>query len=320
MDSVVSEKIKVGVVGVGYLGEHHARLYASLPGVELVGIHDTRPERAREIAAKYNTRVFDDWRDLAEAVRAVSVAVPTRSHHEIAGNLLARGIDVLVEKPIATTLSEADDLIREAAVRGAILQVGHSERFNAGVEAVGHLVENPRFIEIHRLGRFSERGTDVNVVLDLMIHDIDIVLSLARSPVVEIRALGVQVLSPHLDIANARIEFQSGCVADLTASRISMDKLRKIRIFQPNAYITLDYDRQQLGVFRRIMEESGPRVVLEEIPVEKREPLRAELEGFVVSVRERTPPRVRGEEGREALRIALAVHEAAERGLQRGTD
>ena len=308
----MTDKIKIGVVGVGYLGEHHARIYASLPQVDLVGVLDSDPARAGEIAQKYGTRVFSDWKDLAGAVQAVSVAVPTVAHHEVAGNFLSSGKDVLVEKPISTSLKEADDLIREAGMRGLILQVGHSERFNAGVEAVAKLVDGPRFIEIHRMGRFSDRGIDVNVILDLMIHDIDIVLSLANSPVTEVRAVGVGVLSSHMDIANARLEFGNGCVANLTASRISMDKLRKIRIFQTDAYITLDYDKQQLGVFRKVSDGSGTRIALQEVPVEKKEPLRGELEDFIASIGGRNRPRVSGEEGRAALRVALAVQEAAE--------
>jgi predicted dehydrogenase len=312
MSMSTAVRVKVGVIGVGYLGEHHARLYASMPHVELVGVYDLNGSRAAEIASKYGTRPFDDWTVLADGVQALSVAVPTVFHHQVAGALLARGKDVLVEKPMTPTLKEADDLIQEAERQGRILQVGHSERFNGGVEAVAALADHPRFIEIHRLGRFSERGTDVDVVLDLMIHDIDIVLSLARSPVREIRAIGVSVLTPRLDIANTRMEFENGCVANITASRVSMDRLRKIRIFQRDAYITLDYDKQQLGVFRK----RGDRIDLEEIPIEKKEPLRAELEDFVRAVATRGRPRVSGYEGREAIRVALAVQEAAVRAAQ----
>jgi predicted dehydrogenase len=306
--------IRIGVIGVGYLGEHHARIYSLLPGAELVGIFDTRSDRAAEIASRYGTKAYSSWEELADSVDALSVVVPTIHHRKVALDLLRKGKDLLVEKPLTLNLAEADELIDAAAKQGAILQVGHSERFNAGVEAISERVDHPRFVEIHRMGPFSERGTDVNVILDLMIHDIDILLSLVRSPVTEVRAIGVGVLSNHMDIANTRVEFENGCVANLTASRVSMDRIRKIRIFQPDAYFTLDYDKQQLGVFRKI----GERISLEEVPIEKKEPLRFELDDFVRVVRERGRPRVSGEEGREALRLALAVQEAAEKTRARG--
>lgn len=308
----MNDPIPVGVIGVGYLGEHHARIYASMPGVKLVGVVDAQWSRAEEIARKYGTAPYKSWEGLADSAQAFSIVVPTVHHHDVTRKCLSRGKDVLVEKPLTPLLEEADELIKMARDKGLILQVGHLERFNAGVEAITAIAHEPRFVEIHRMGRFSERGLDVDVILDLMIHDIDIVLSLVRSPVTEIRAVGVGVLSDHLDIANARIEFQNGCVANLTASRVSMDKLRKIRIFQPDTYITLDYEKQQLGVFRKVADA----IHLEEIPVEKKEPLRSELEDFVHSVRKRERPRVTGEDGREALRIALAIKEAAEKTLK----
>lgn len=302
-------RIKVGVVGVGYLGQHHARIYSKLPEVELVGVVDIVEGKANAIAAQAGCPAYQDYQALLDRVQAVSIAVPTLIHHEIALSFLRAGVDVLLEKPMTVNLNEADELIREAEKRGILLQIGHLERFNSVVRALNGRIKNPRFIESHRLGPFVERGTDVHVVLDLMIHDIDIILSLVNSPVKLIRAVGVPVISPQIDIANARIEFSSGCVANVTASRVSREKMRKIRIFQPDAYLSLDYLQQEVTVCRRVLEEQGerPQLVIERLEIHKEEPLVAEITAFIDCVRTRKQPIVSGQEGREALRVALEI-------------
>jgi len=311
MNEGIDRVIRVGVVGVGHLGQHHARIYSEMEGVELVGVADTDSQRLREVTSQFKTTPFPDYRELFGKVDAVSVAVPTTFHYQIAKEFLDRGVDVLVEKPIAETVAEADDLLRAAQRRDRILQVGHIERFNGAVQVLSLLVEEPRFIECHRLGPFAARGTDVDVVLDLMIHDIDIILSLVNSPVKQVNAVGVPVISEQVDIANARIQFESGCVANVTASRVSAERLRKIRIFQKDTYISLDYAHQEVVLYRRIPpEDSGsrlPQIVKEEVPVEKREPLQAELMSFIECVRTRRPPLVSGKEGRQALAVAAEI-------------
>ncbi|MBI5167579.1 MAG: Gfo/Idh/MocA family oxidoreductase [candidate division NC10 bacterium] len=311
MGKDIDRVIRVGVVGVGHLGQHHARIYSEMEGVELVGVADTDSQRLREIISQFKTTPFPDHRELFGKVDAVSVAVPTTFHYRVAKEFLDRGVDVLVEKPIAETVAEADDLLRAAQRRDRILQVGHIERFNGAVQVLSRLVEEPRFIECHRLGPFAARGTDVDVVLDLMIHDIDIILSLVNSPVKQVNAVGVPVISEQVDIANARIQFESGCVANVTASRVSAERLRKIRIFQKDTYISLDYAHQEVVLYRRIPPEYGgsrlPQIVKEEVPVEKREPLRAELVSFIDCVRTRRPPLVSGKEGRQALAVAAEI-------------
>jgi len=306
--------IRVGVVGVGYLGFHHARIYRELPGVSLVAVVDTNPRRLREVEERLGVAASTDLASLWGRVDAVSVAVPTPEHHPVTLACLRHGLDVLLEKPMTATLEEAEELVREASRRKAILQVGHLERFNAAVQALVPLVRDPRFIESHRLGPFLDRAAHIDVVLDLMIHDIDIILSLVRSPVVEVRATGVSVVSPHLDIANARLEFANGCVANVTASRVSQEKQRRIRIFQQNAYLSLDYQHQEILAYRRVQDAAQPRPRIEHrsIPVEKGEPLRAELEAFVHAVRTRQTPLVSGEEGMKALEVALRVLQEVE--------
>lgn len=302
-------QIRTGVIGVGYLGQHHARIYSNMPGVKLVGVVDINKERADEIAKTYSTTPFYDYRELLDKVDAVSIVVPTVLHHKVAMDLIANDIDILLEKPITTTIAEAEDLIMEAEGHSLILQIGHLERFNAAMMALAKIIKGPRFIESHRLGPFIDRGTDVSVILDLMIHDIDILLSLVASDVEEIRAVGVPVLSSDIDIANARIEFKSGCVANVTASRISKEKMRKIRIFQEDAYISLDYQAQELFVYRKSGGDGleKPKIAMDRIEVEKGEPLQAELTAFIDSVRRRTRPLVSGHEGKEALKVALKV-------------
>jgi predicted dehydrogenase len=312
-------ELPVGVIGVGYLGQHHARLYSRMAGVRLVGLVDPLAERAATVARETHCTVFPDIERLGKEVKAVSVVVPTVLHYEIALRCLDAGLDVLLEKPMTTTLEQADALIEAAARRQAVLQIGHLERFNGAVLAVEPFLTTPRFIESHRLGPFMERGTDVDVVLDLMIHDIDMVLSLVRSPVEEIRAVGVPVLSSQVDIANARIEFASGCAANVTASRVSKDKMRKIRVFQPDTYISIDYQKQDAVVYRRSMEGGQPKIVFEPLRIEKEEPLKMELESFVRAVTQRSTPVVSGRDGREALRVALEVVKTMEESMRRLT-
>jgi predicted dehydrogenase len=311
--------LPVGVVGVGYLGQHHARLYSQMAGVRLVGVVDPDADHAAAAARATRCAVFPDLARLAKEVKAVSIVVPTPLHHEIALQCLELGLDVLLEKPMTTTLEQADALIGAAERRQAILQIGHLERFNGAVLAVVPYLTAPRFIESHRLGPFMERGTDVDVVLDLMIHDIDMVLSFVKSPVEEIRAVGVPVLSSQVDIANARIEFANGCAANVTASRVSKDKMRKIRIFQSDAYISIDYQKQDAVVYRRVMDGQQPKIVFEPLRIEKDEPLKAELESFVRAVAQRIQPVVTGRDGREALRVALEVVKTMERSMRRMT-
>lgn len=310
---VGERKIRVGVIGVGHVGQHHARIYRDLPGVELVGIADSNPEQLQQVHGLLEVPAFDDYRTLFGRVDAVSIAVPTHLHTSIARECLEQGIDILVEKPLAETLAEAQQLADLARQRSRILQIGHVERFNGAVRALRGIVKSPGFIECHRLSPFPQRGTDVDVILDLMIHDIDVILSLVKSPVTQVNAVGVPVLTDRVDIANARLEFASGCVANVTASRVSLDRVRKIRIFEPEIYISLDYANQEIVIHRRIAADHSslppqpPRIVREEVAVEKEEPLRLQLTSFVDSVRERTRPEVSGEEAIEALRVASQI-------------
>ncbi len=306
-------KIRVGVVGVGHVGQHHARIYHELPGVELAGIADSDPAKLQKVCGLLEVPAFQDYRELFGRVDGVSVAVPTPLHATIARDCLERGVDVLVEKPLAETLHEAEQLTDLARRQGRILQVGHVERFNGAVRALHQIIKTPGFIECHRLSPFSERGTDVDVILDLMIHDIDVILSLVKSPVTQVNAVGVPVLTDRVDIANARLGFASGCVANVTASRVSVDRVRKIRVFQPDTYISLDYASQEIALYRRLPADPSsrpprpPQIVREEVAVEKEEPLRLELTSFLGSVRERTRPEVSGEEAVEALRVASQI-------------
>ncbi|MBI5406102.1 MAG: Gfo/Idh/MocA family oxidoreductase [Nitrospirae bacterium] len=314
---MTNNKIKMGVVGVGYLGEHHARIYSSMDQVELVGVADIDAGRADHIAAKYTTKAFHDYRELFGKAEAVSIAVPTVLHYPVALDFIRQNTDVLIEKPVTTTVEEAESLIREAAMRNVLVQVGHIERFNTAFRTLCTYLHHPRFIEAHRIGPYVGRGIDVDVILDLMIHDIDIILSIVKSELVDLRAVGIPVLTNHIDIANVRLEFADGCIANLTASRVSGEKMRKIRIFQSDTYISLDYGRQSMAIFRRIMENGIPKIVSEEISLEREEPLQVELTAFVEAVRNRTQPLVTGMDGIEALKIALRIIEdAKKRGIQ----
>jgi predicted dehydrogenase len=305
------DRIDVGVVGVGYLGRHHARIYSELKGANLVGVADIDPARAKEVAKAAKTSAFTSFEELIGRVQAVSIVAPTTEHHRVAKKFLESGVDVLLEKPITVTVEEADELIRIAEANGRIFQVGHLERFNSAVTKMVEMTTTPKFIECNRLSPFPDRSTDVDVVLDLMIHDIDIILSLVRSPVKYIHAVGIPVISHNVDIANARIEFESGCVANITSSRISLKKERKIRLFQPDTYISLNYQDQEIYAYHRIpnkKDPSGkPEIVGGKVKVTKEEPLKAELDAFLSCVSGRTRPLVSGHEGREALRVAMWV-------------
>jgi predicted dehydrogenase len=300
--------VRVGVVGVGALGQHHARVYSDLPGAALAGVFDADAARAAEVAARYGCRAFSSLEDLLPGVDAVSVAVPTVDHHRVSRTLLEAGKDVLVEKPMTVTLAEADDLIGLAAARQAVLQVGHIERFNPAADVLRATVQQPRFIEVHRLGAFSPRSLDIDVVLDLMIHDLDIVLALDGSEPVQVDAVGVPVLTPKVDIANARLRFASGLIANLTASRVSAEKVRKFRVFAPRTYISVDFAAREAQVYRLVVGPGGQTDISgERTAAPDEEPLRRQLAAFVTAVRDRTPPLVTGQDGRRALALAHTI-------------
>lgn len=306
------KKLRVGVVGAGYLGKFHAEKYAHLDNVELVGVVDVNGDRAREVAGQTGAPAYTDYRDLFGKVDAVSIVVPTPAHFDVSWAFLERDVDVLIEKPITTTLEEAERLIEFADSRGLIIQVGHLERFNSAVLALEDIITVPRFIESHRLSVFKPRGIDVSVVLDLMIHDIDIILSLVKSEVTEIRAAGTAVSTHEIDIANARLEFKNGCVANVTASRISTKNERKIRLFQQHAYISVDFANHEITVVRQ--SENGGTGLIPGMDLDRRcfakgDALEAEIRAFVSSVLSRTVPEVSGVVGRNALKIALNIME-----------
>jgi predicted dehydrogenase len=298
--------IRIAVIGVGHLGKEHARLYAEKPGVQLVGVVDIRHERAQEIATAYGTTPFTDYTEMFGKVDAVSLAVPTTDHAKIGVDLLDHGIDVLVEKPIASSLEEARALIDAASRGNRVLQVGHVERFNPVVAMAREAATRPQFFEIHRLAAFSPRSLDIDVVLDLMIHDIDIVLSLVPEPVREVRAVGIPVLSQKADIANARVEFEDGCVANFTASRVSFEKTRKLRFFQPHDYISVDYATQTGTMVSLRM----GRVIERKLEPQNQEPLSVEISAFLDCVAKRGIPAVPGEDGLRALELASRINAA----------
>jgi predicted dehydrogenase len=304
------EKLKVGVIGVGYFGQFHAEKYAKTEGVELVGVVDVDGSRAREIAKRYRTQAFLQYTDLFQKVQAVSIAVPTPFHYSITKDFFLQGVDILLEKPISNLLEEADELIGLAESKGLIFQVGHLERFNGALSGIEARVQHPWFIESHRLGPFSGRGAEVDVVLDLMVHDLDIILSLVHSKVKQFHAVGFPVLTHTSDIANARIEFENGCTASLTASRVSEEKIRKTRIFQPDGILSIDYLSQKLFLSKKAVSPGGektPEMVTEEIPVKKIDLLEAEIHSFLQSVRNRKDPWVSGSDGKRALTLALRI-------------
>jgi predicted dehydrogenase len=300
--------LRVGVIGVGHWGRHHARVYSELEDADLVGVADIRADQAIEVAGRYACQAFEDFRQLADRIDAVSVAVPTEDHVTVAEYCLRHGVDALVEKPIAADVEGARSLIALAERNGRTLQVGHVEQFNPVVQAARSVATQPQFFEIHRLSQFSTRSLDIDVVLDLMIHDIDIVSSMVEAPAVEVRAVGIPVLSGKADIANVRLEFADGCVANLTASRVSVEKVRKLRFFQPHDYVSLDYAAQAGYVLSL---ESG-RIRRKELAPERVEPLKSQLAAFVAAAGERRPPAVTGTAGLQALELALQVNREIE--------
>jgi predicted dehydrogenase len=310
----VVDRLKVAVIGAGHLGKHHARLLGGMDDVELAAVADIDHERARTAAASSGARTTADYRELFDAVDAVCVAVPTELHHQVALPFLERGKGVLVEKPMARSVKEADELVAAAARCGATLLVGHTERYNPAVAAVWPLVSSPRFIEVHRLGSFPDRSLDIDVVFDLMIHDLDIILAMVRSDVASFEAVGVPVLTPKYDIANVRLRFANGCIANVTASRISRERVRKIRFFQPDSYISIDYAEQEVEGWRLVKRDDGQRPGIEggQLPVAREEPLKRELQDFIGAVRDKRRPLVTGEDGRRALALAQQIAERME--------
>jgi predicted dehydrogenase len=300
-------RIRVAVVGAGDFGRNHARVYSQIAEAELAGIVDTDAERASRVAAEFSTVVLPDLDALSEKVDAASVAVPTVEHARIGCRLLEQGVDVLVEKPIAASLAEADLLIATAARHGRVLQVGHLERFNPGIMAVMPVVNRPLYFEVHRLGVFTPRSLDVDVVYDVMIHDLDILLALVNAPATEVRSLGIPVVTDKVDIAHARLEFPSGAVANVTASRVSVERVRKMRFFQQHEYISVDYARQDALRIRVRQPGPQPQFDFEQLPVHPQEPLEGELRAFLDSVRTRKKPLVDGAAGRRALELADRV-------------
>ena len=300
-------RVPVAVIGVGEHGQSHGRHLKEVEGAELVGLYDARAERCRQVATELGVRAFRGLQEALDSVRAVSVVIPTTDHAAVALEAFDRGVDVLLEKPITRTVEEADDLIQRAQAQGRILQVGHVERFNPGVVAAKAVTRNPLFFEIHRLGVFSARSLDVDVVFDLMIHDLDLILWMVDAPVSDVRAVGLPVLSDKVDIANARVEFENGTVANLTASRASTEKVRKFRYFQPHEYISIDFSRRDALVISVDRSDSNPQMGFRKLEAKPGEPLRTELEAFVDCVRTRRAPLVGGREGREALALAERV-------------
>jgi predicted dehydrogenase len=302
--------LRTAVIGVGYLGRFHAQKYAQLSGSKLVGVVDANADACAKVAAELGAQAFGDYRDLFGKADAVSLAVPTPLHHAIGCDLLRNGIDVLIEKPIATTVSEARELVDLAQKHGRVLQVGHLERFNPAVLAAAERLRTPRFVESHRLAPFKQRGTDVSVVLDLMIHDIDLIQELVGTPIESIDAVGATVFSGEIDIVNARLRFKGGCVANTTASRISLKQERKIRIFQDDAYLSVDMQQKILTVIRKKDQapvESPAQVSIEEESFDQGDALLAEIEAFLKAVRERSTPVVTGEDGLRALETAMKI-------------
>jgi predicted dehydrogenase len=297
------KKLRIGVVGVGHIGSNHARIYAEMPSIEFAGIYDVDPARANNIAKKNKTPVAKSLEELAEWIDAASIATPTNTHYEVAQTLLKRGKHLLVEKPITDNTKHAGELAALAAENDLVLQVGHVERFNPVFSALERLLTHPRFIEAHRLSPYPDRSLDIGVVLDLMIHDLEIILHLVRSPVQSIDAVGVPVLSRGEDIANARIRFENGCVANLTSSRISPERMRKIRVFQEDAYLSLDYQNQSGEIYRRV----DGRITRDKVQIEREEPLKRQLISFVECASTGDTPRVSGSQATAALELAVEI-------------
>jgi predicted dehydrogenase len=302
------DRIKAGVVGVGYLGKFHAEKYAASAKARLVAVVDSDGARAAEVGATVGSAALTDYHDLLGRVECVSIAVPTRLHYSVARDFIEAGIDVLVEKPLTADIHEARELCEAANQKGVILQVGHLERFNPAIRRLDAVVKDPRFVECHRLAPFIERGTDVNVVLDLMIHDIDVITSLVRAPVERVEAVGVAVLTDKPDIANARIKFANGCIANVTASRVSLKRERKVRFFQPDAYISIDYDQRQAQIYRKPAPGAGwLDIRAENIEITEGDALADEIGSFLDCVHTRSAPLVGGGEALAALEIASVI-------------
>lgn len=321
------DKIKVGVIGVGHLGKHHARIYSQIPEAQLVGVCDIDLEKAQKVAREFNTECFENLSDLLERINAVSLVVPTTYHHSLACEILSQGKNLLIEKPITETVEQAEELVSIAKAKNLILQVGHIERFNPAFKSIENLELDPKFIESHRLAQFDPRGTDVAVILDLMIHDLDLILNLVKSPVKRIEAAAVSVISDSEDIANARLTFENGCVANITASRISARPLRKMRLFQKNSYISLDFLQKSVEIYKLVdanfipkeekekksvvgnipVGEVGKTIIYEKPEIETEDMLTSEIESFLNAVKNKTHPKVSGEDGKRALEVALEI-------------
>ncbi|MBN1866458.1 Gfo/Idh/MocA family oxidoreductase [Candidatus Sumerlaeota bacterium] len=305
------EKVRIAVIGVGRMGQHHARILAENPHCELVAIVDRSRERAERVAQQYGCEGLKRYRKIYEMVDAVCIAVPTSLHHKVAGEFLQRGIHCMVEKPITTTVDEAEDLIRLAEEKDCVLQVGHIERYNAAVRRLREILDKPGFIECHRMGPFDPRVSDVGVVLDLMIHDIDIVLQLVRSPIASMEALGVNILTDKEDLANLRIRFESGCTANLTVSRVSPRKQRKIRVFQKDTYVSIDYDKQSMELYQRVPRpnpkkgEPAADIVRKRVRLAKEDKIALELDDFLQTILQGRKPSVTGQSARDALHVAV---------------
>lgn len=307
----MANKTRVGVVGVGYLGRFHALIYSRMANVELIGIVDSNAETAAKVAAECHCEAYTNHLDLIGKLDAVSIVVPTTAHLEVARPFLEQGIQMLLEKPIATTCDEGREIVQLAEERGALLQIGHLERFNAGVMALADRISRPRFIEAHRMGEFVARATDVDVVSDLMIHDIDIILSLVNSEITSIAAAGTRVLTSHIDIANARLEFANGAVANVIASRVSEKKLRRIRVFEENLYQSLDFIEQRIETAypKSTPGSEWPEIIVEKVDIDPIKPLDTELAAFIDCINSGQKPLVDGRVGLEALEVALKVKE-----------
>ncbi len=312
------EKLKIGVVGVGYLGKFHVDKYLSMDDVELVGLSDIDPKVIERAERDYGIACHSDYHKLIGDVDAVSIVVPTYLHYAVAMDFLDVGRDVFVEKPITSEVEQAQKLVDKAESKDLILQVGHLERFNPAILALSGTLKEPMFIESHRLSPFPERSTDIDVVLDLMIHDIDIILNIVKSDIVNIDAVGAPIITQKADIVNARINFESGCVANITASRVSTDKMRKIRIFQSDAYISIDYAAQNITVYKKVKDEDNRvTIIKEDMEISPSDYLGDEIRSFVDSVKHRTPPPVTGRDGKRALEVAMRVNESLEKSLSR---
>jgi predicted dehydrogenase len=333
-----SGKLKIAVIGVGHLGKEHARIYSDMPDVSIAGIVDISKKKGEEAAKRYNTRYYSSYKEILDKVNAASVAVPTKSHYEITKELLKNGIPVLVEKPMTGTLSEAEELIRLSKRNNTVLQPGYVERFNPAIQAIQKLNVSLKFIECHRLSPFTFRSADIGVVLDLMIHDIDIILYLSKSKVKKIDAVGVNVISNKEDIANARIQFENGCVANITASRVSFEPMRKIRLFSEDSYISLDYQKQEAMIYKKSPKLTlksinvedrdvstikdlksfvfGDLLKIERIKMDNQEPLKKEIESFVNCIKNGKNPVVSGEEGVEAIKTANIIKGEIKKNLE----